>query len=113
MLNVSLPEINIQELLIKTYTEELERWQKDLDGLEKSINIMEEAINKLEHQKDKWWERIIKLVSKRLTSREKEIINLDNQLDILRTKHIKRNFELPRAEAYELAMLGNNIFKIK
>ena len=99
----------IQDLIVAVYTEEQDKWKRDIVVMEQTLTDKEKRLQELECDKDPWWEKALK----RKTNREKIIEVLKLEIEILSQSYYKRLSEAPRPEAYELAMLGGCIFKGK
>lgn len=102
-----------QTLLITAYTEEYGKWSKEVTAIESDILRLENKIHKLKHNKDKLWERILWRLFRRPTKRQNELATLEVKLNQLNQIYATRIIQQPDIDRYELALLGNNIFKVK
>lgn len=108
----NLNKQEIQDLIVITYAEEQDKWKNDILKIESDLLKTNKEIEHLKIGEDIWWEAICKLFGRR-TNREKLISVLENELAKLNTKYFKRLSEMPKPEAYELAMFGGSLFKAK
>jgi chromosome segregation ATPase len=104
--------IENQELVVAAYQEQHDLWNNTVRNLEAKMASLNKQIQALKSSKDRWWERPLKLL-KRKTGREVLIELLTAQLKSIDAQYAVVLNSMPNAEAYELAMLGGSIFRVK
>jgi hypothetical protein len=101
-----------QELIVATYQEQHDKWNKEVLRLEGAILALTQKLHTLKTTKDKWWEAALKLTNRK-TERELLIEAKQNELTAIEQRYDRVLNNMPCAEAYELAMLGGCIFRMK
>ena len=101
-----------QELLLGTYIEEQDRWNKSMMVLEAELITKERELKVLVSQKDKWWEVILFKMFKRLPKRIVQINAITSQVGSLNTRYGNLMKQMPKIDAYEFAMYGTKMFRI-
>jgi hypothetical protein len=101
-----------QELIVSAYQEQHDHWNKEVIMLEAAILKLGDDMHTLKAMKDKWWEWPLKLL-KRKTKRERIMEAKKTELKALEVRYERELNAMPNANAYELAMLGGGIFKVK
>ena len=105
--------LEAQGLMLATYTEEQDIWNKDIIELERLMLIKEKNIRLLSNVKDKWWQVVLKWLRIRKTDRQIELLKLQNELDELYAKYPQRISEMPDVDRFELGMFVGKLFKGK
>ena len=101
-----------QELMLSTFVEEQDKWNKDVVSIEQNIMVKQDEIRNLINIKDKWWERFLCWLRIRyITKRQEKIIILQAQLDKLHNQYLARIDEMPNVDRFELGMFAGSLFK--
>jgi hypothetical protein len=99
--------LEAEELMLSTYVEEQDKWNKDILKLEQAIQSKGEELRKLAAVKVKWWE----VFTSRPTNKLKHMIKVKTELDTLHTSYLKRITEQPKPDRYELGMYAGRLFR--
>ena len=100
------------DLLMATYTEQLELWRRDVTMLEGHILNTQKELCNMYQVKVSWVKRTIAKLRHRKTYVQQQIDQLEDTLNRLQLQYEQRLQEEPNADRYELALLGNNVFKV-
>jgi hypothetical protein len=110
----SLTLAEAQELLLTTYVEEQDKWNKDVAAIEQDIMAKEKQIRLLFNGTDKWLDKLLsKLHIKPFTPRQKSIAQLRSELDRLHSQYLVYISKMPNVDRYELGMFDGKLFKGK
>jgi hypothetical protein len=102
-----------QELLLSCYIEEQDKWNKAMIQLEQDLIAKEKHLRELRKQKDKWWEGLALKLFGRVPDLQKESKAVEEEVRFLSDKYAVLITQMPKIDAYEFAMYGSKMFKVK
>ena len=100
------------ELLMEAYTEDYNRWGKDVAALEQQLLVLQKELWSLEQPPSTLLEQVLAYLPPKIKARKQRIEQLERELDRVQQQYERRIKEEPSADRYELALLGNNVFKV-